>query len=465
LAAVVATACSDGPTEPDRSAQTGLQGEALDRTLDSILTLRGVTGRLEERLETRLGRTVDPALADLGRLLFFDPILSLAGDNSCAGCHGPNVSLNGARPIAIGVGNNGVVGPGRSGPHNLRRAPTLINAAFYPKLMWEGRFEALSLDPFDNRSGFAFPEPEGLGLSGMDHLLGAQAFTPVVSRMEMAGFDFVGSNDDMRSVIAARVDGIPDYRRLFAVVDPEIEDGRPIVYADVAAALAEFTLTLVRADAPIDEYARGDHDALTAGQKRGGVLFFGKAQCGECHITRGYASEMFSDFENHVLGVPQIVPVTSNANFDGPGADEDFGLERVTGDERHRYRFRTTPLRNVGYQPSFMHNGAYRCLEDAVRHHLDVYRMLEDYDTQTPDMSVRGWLAPMGPVLRRLHDLSSQPPPISPDEFDDIVAFLRFALSDPDAHPERLRSLVPGSVPSGLPVHDFQFGAPLPACE
>jgi len=339
-----------------------------------------------------------------------------------------------------------------------------MNAAFYPKLMWEGRFESLSLDPFDNRSGFALPEPEGLSLSGMDHLLGAQAFTPVVSRMEMAGFDFVGSHDDIRSVLAARVDNTPEYRRLFAAIDPEIADGRSIVYADIAAALAEFTLTLVRADAPVDQYARGDHDALTTGQKRGGILFFGKARCGECHITNGYASEMFSDFDTHVLGVPQIVPVTSNAAFDGPGADEDFGLERVTGNERHRYRFRTSPLRNVGYQPSFMHNGAYRCLEDAVRHHLDVYRMVEEYDPQTPDMPIRGTLAPMGPVLDRLHDLSSHPPPISQDELGDIVAFLRFGLSDPDAHPDRLRSLVPASVPSGLPVHDFQFGAPLPAC-
>jgi cytochrome c peroxidase len=458
-------ACSDGPTEPPRSTEPGLDKAALDRTLDSILTIRGVTGRLEERLEARLGRAVDPTLADLGRLLFFDPILSLTGDNSCSGCHGPNVSFNGARAIAVGVGNNGSVGPGRSGPHNLRRAPTLINAAFYPKLMWDGRFETLSLDPFDNHLGFSFPEPEGMSLSGMAHLLGAQAFTPVVSRMEMAGFDFPGTNDDMRAEIARRVDAVPEYRSLFASTDPEIAEGRAIAYADIARALAEFTFTLIRADAPLDAYARGDHDALSASQKRGGILFFGKGDCGECHITQGYAGEMFSDFDAHVLGVPQIVPTVSNATFDGPGSDEDFGLERVTGSERDRYRFRTTPLRNVGYQPSFMHNGAYRCLGDAVRHHLEARRMVEEYDPSTADIAVRGWLAPMRPVLERLHDLSKDPPPISQEEFDDIVAFLRFALSDPDAHPERLRSLVPGSVPSGLPVHDFQFGAPLPACD
>ena len=58
--------------------------------------------------------------------------------------------------------------------------------------------------------------------------------------------------------------------------------------------------------------------------------------------------------------------------FDGPGEDEDFGLEQVTGDPADRYKFRTSPLRNVALQPAFFHNGAFTRLEDAIRHHLDV---------------------------------------------------------------------------------------------
>lgn len=460
---LVASACNDGPTGPPESLDR-LQEADLDRVLDSIVGLRELTGDLEMRLLARLGRPVDTRLAEVGRLLFFDPVLSITGDNSCAGCHGPNESFNSSKSIAIGVDNNGVVGPGRSGPHNLRRAPTLINAAFYPAMMWDGRFRALSLDPFDNGRGFEFPDPEGLSLSSMEHLLGAQAFTPVVSHEEMAGFDFVGDNDAIRDEIAARVDAVVEYRIRFGEVDAEIDDGRPITYADIAAALAEFTFTLVRADAPIDAYARGDHDALTPDQKRGGVLFFGKGHCGECHITNGYASEMFSDFESHVLAVPQIVPSVTNASFDGPGEDEDFGRERATGSASDRYKFRTTPLRNVAYQPTFMHNGAYQCLDEAIRHHLDVERMLVEYDTERLETAVRGSLGPMGPVMNRLHPLSRNPPAISDDEFRQIVAFVEFALSDPDAHPDRLRSLVPDRVPSGLPVHDFQFDAVQPSC-
>jgi cytochrome c peroxidase len=82
----------------------------------------------------------------------------------------------------------------------------------------------------------------------------------------------------------------------------------------------------------------------------------------------GDANEMFSDFQMHAIGVPQLAPRTTNTPFDGPGADEDFGREQVTGDPADHYRFRTGPLRNAAVQPAFMHNGAYTSLEDAVRH-------------------------------------------------------------------------------------------------
>ena len=143
-------ACSDQPIVPT-SADTGeTEGFELDQELQLQLSLMGIDGRIEERFTDMLGREVDLDLADIGRLLFFDPILSITRDNSCAGCHAPNASFNDAKSISVGVDNNGIVGPNRSGPFNLRRAPTIINAAFYPNLMWDGRFASESLDGFDN---------------------------------------------------------------------------------------------------------------------------------------------------------------------------------------------------------------------------------------------------------------------------------------------------------------------------
>jgi cytochrome c peroxidase len=473
LAAIVGAvliACGDEPSPTAGPAGVDEEPTPLVQDLDSLLQARlsinGIDGRIEETLEARLGRPVNDRLAELGRLLFFDPVLSVTEDNSCSGCHGPNVSFNDSKSISVGVDNNGVVGPGRSGPHNLRRAPTIINAAFYPKLMWDGRFAANSLDPFDNSDGFAFPDPEGDGLSHMEHLLGAQAFTPTVSRMEMAGFEFEGDNDAVRALLASRVDAIEAYRSGFADVFPDVAGGDPVSYAHIAAALAEFQFTLIRADAPVDRYARGDTEALTREQKLGGALFFErKSSCFECHITLGYANQMFSDFDNHVLAVPQIVPLESNAEYDGPAGNEDFGVERITGNPEDRYRFRTTPLRNAAFQPTFMHNGAFVCMEDAIRHHTELFASIDAFSTARLDASLQGSLGPMEPMLERAHKFSVEPRGIlTDDEFRNLTDFVQNALMDPDAHPDALRHLIPDAVPSGLPVHDFEYDITPPSC-
>lgn len=460
--AVPLTACDD--TRPGPTDILEVDGAELDARFAVHLRGHRVDGTIEQQLVAKLGRPVDDRLADLGRLLFFDRILSITEDNSCAGCHGPNVAFNDPVPISIGIENNLVVGEGRAGPHNLRRAPTVINAAFYPRLMWDGRFESVALDPFDNSRGFVFPDPDGTAFSRLDHLLAGQAFTPVVAREEMAGFDFPGGVEEIRAELASRVDAIPEYRQRFAEIYPAIDAGDPLDYDRIAEAIAEFQFTLIRADAPIDRYARGDTSALTPSQKRGGILFFGmEAACFECHITEGYANQMFSDFKSHNLAVPQIRPVETNAVWDGPGQNEDFGLERVTGDPNDRYAFRTSPLRNVAFQPSFMHNGAFLCLEDAIRHHTDVYTSLENYSNTLLPESLRGPMGPVQPMLDRVHELSREPRDLTDQEFNDIVAFMH-ALSDPDAHPDRLADLVPASVPSGLPLQTFDFTQRPPSC-
>src|SRR6185503_4310277 len=114
---------------------------------------------------------------NLGRLLWFDTLTGLNNDNSCAGCHSPTRGFGDTQSIAIGIDNNGIVGPDRRGPRNQRRTPMAINTPFYPTLMWNSRFAALSEDPFDNSAGFQFPAPEALSLSYLPHLLVAQALS------------------------------------------------------------------------------------------------------------------------------------------------------------------------------------------------------------------------------------------------------------------------------------------------
>jgi cytochrome c peroxidase len=453
LGMALLSGCSDFEptrgTAPRVASVATVRSDNADAMLRRYLAEHGFTGRVASTLETRLGRRIDHQLADLGRLLWFDPIHALNNDNTCAGCHSPTNGFGDTQSIAIGIDNNGIVGPDRAGPRNQRRTPMAINAAFYPTLMWNSRFNAASRNPFDNSQGFVFPAPEGRTLSYMPHLLMAQAFIPPTERTEAAGFHFPGGNYEIRGEVMRRLNASDNYRALFARVFPHVKAGEPIRFEDFARAIAEFEFTQVYADAPVDRYARGIGDALTPSQKRGAVLFFGRAGCVACHAVSGQSNEMFSDFRQHVAGIPQVVPSYGNVVFDGPGANEDFGLEQVTGNAEDRYAFRTSPLRNVALQPAFMHNGAFVRLEDAIRYHLNATTAATTFNTSRLSPDLRGPIGPIDPVLRRLDPLLSRPVDLDDNDFASLVDFVRNGLLDSNARPERLRRLIPEKLPSG----------------
>ena len=466
----------------------------IDSQLAAVLRREGFTGTVESTLTSRLGRPVDARLANLGRLLFFDKIAALRGDNACAGCHSPTHGFGDTQSIAIGIQNNNVVGRNRLGPRNQRRTPTVVNAAFFPSLMWNGRFFAPSNDPFDNSQGFVFPPPEGeTAFPPYDPivktLLAAQGHLPPTELVEVAGFtgtagtigpdfdqfdDGVGEtvpapdasgfrNEPIRQVLLTRLNASPAYRALFADVFPEVRAGHPIDFSMFGRAIAEFEFTLVFADAPIDRFARGDLTAMTLPEKKGALLFFGSAGCVQCHAVAGRANEMFSDFEMHVIGVPQVAPRfgvgTGNVIFDGPGEDEDFGLEQITGNPADRYQFRTSPLRNAGVQPAFFHNGAFTRLEDAIRHHLNVTASALDYHPAAAavDKDLRQRLGPIEPVLARVDPRLASPRYLPAVDFEHLVAFVRTGLLDPRALRQNLCSLVPSTLPSGMTPLEFQL--------
>ncbi|MFN8441390.1 MAG: cytochrome c peroxidase [Caldilineaceae bacterium] len=431
----------------------------IDQQLRALLAAAGFTGRIESTLESRLGRHLDRQLADLGNFLWFDSLTGLNNDNACAGCHAPTNGFGDTQSIAIGIENNGVVGPHRTGPRNMRRSPMVINTAFYPNLMWNSRFRAISGNPFDNRQGFEFPLPEGNSLSNQPHLLVAQAFIPPTERSEVAGFTFPGDNNAIRAEVLNRLNSNQVYRKLFGKSFAEVKAGAPITVDMFGRAIAEFEFSLTFANAPIDRFARGEQNALNRDEKRGALLFFGSAKCVVCHQVAGQSNEMFSDFQDHVIGIPQIVPQTTNVTFDGPGRNEDFGREEVTGDPADRYKFRTSPLRNVALQPTFMHNGAFTNLEVAVRYHLNALGAAPQYSPAAQGLAadLSGPMGPIDPVLQRLDPTLATPIQLRDEEFAQLIAFLRTGLLDPRAKPEHLRKLVPQALPSGNRIFVFEF--------
>jgi len=472
------------------AAQTA---SSLDGELSAVLNRAGFTGTVGASIEQRLGRPIDPRLANLGRLLWFDTSGGLHNDNTCGGCHSPANGFGDSQSIAIGVQNNNQVGPHRAGPRNQRRAPTAANAAFYPKVMWNGRFSAPSGDPFNNSQGYLFPAPEGSTTflpfdPAVSHLLVAQAHIPPTELVEVAGFtgtagtigpefdqfdDGLGEtvplpdasgfrNEPIRQAVLTRLNSTPAYRALFGEIFPEVAAGAPIDFTMFGRAIAEFEFTLIFADAPVDRFARGDRKAMTVPQKQGALVFFGKGRCSTCHAVAGPSNEMFSDFQMHVVGVPQIAPEfgegTGNVIFDGPGRDEDFGLEQVTGIAADRYKFRTSPIRNVALQPAFFHNGAFTRLEDAIRHHLDVFESARGYSPVRAgvDRDLTRRLGPIEPVLGRIDPLLATPIDLNAREFNALVAFVRDGLLDERAKRQSLCDLIPAEVPSGFPTMRFE---------
>src|SRR5262249_50719136 len=153
---------------------------------------------------------------------------------------------------------------------------------------------------------------------------------------------------------------------------------------------------------------------MTDAQKRGSLLFFGKANCVQCHAVAGRSNELFSDFENHVAGVPQIAPKFGAGTGDVPfrnatgefteDGNQDFGNFDITEEPSDIYKFRTSPLRNLAVQPAFFHNGSFLSLTNALEHHLDALGMAREYDPVKEGVAadLRHNTGPIEPVLARL---------------------------------------------------------------
>lgn len=484
---------------------TAYAGDPVDTQLKAVLREAGFTGAIESTVTQRLGRPVNPALVELGRLLFFDKAGAVHKDNMCAGCHAPANGMGDSQTMAIGIQNNDIVGPDRRGPRNQRRTPSIVNAVLYPKLMWNGRFAAASGDPFNTSLGFVFPPPEGTTQypandPRVPNLASAQAQMPPTELTEVAGYTgttgqvaygmqwidpsfwvfddgkgstlptpvlspdgtFLTFNNPIREfLLATRLNTNATYVSMFAQVFPAemAANGGKIDFSMFGRAIAEFEFSLVFANAPIDQYARGDVNAMDNSEKRGALLFFGKANCVTCHRVAGKSNEMFSDFENRVIGVPQVAPAfgigLGNVHFDGPGSNEDFGLEQVSRNPADRYKFRTAPLRNLAVAAGFFHNGAYTKLEDAIAFHLNPKENAPMYDAKKAglDSDLTHNPGPIEPMLSRIDPLM-QPVYLTNPEYNDLVHFVKDGLLDPRA--TKMCSTVPASVPSGLSLPKFQ---------
>ena len=402
----------------------------------------------------------DAKLAEIGRLLFYDPVLSGNRNISCGTCH--HHDLASGDGLALGVGEGGVgLGSkrttGQGADQIEKRVPRNASALFnlgareIRVMFHDGR---LSIDDiFGN--GFNSPAEEYLP-DGLKGLLAAQALFPLTSETEMAGnpeenkiagaaYDRI---DYVWPLLVERVRGIADYVEQFSRADPDIGGPGDLGIAHIANALGDFINSEWRStDSAFDRYLAGDAAALGPEVQAGMELFYGKAGCASCH-----SGKLMSDQDFHALALPHF----------GPGRTRRFDpyvrdVGRMAESDRleDAYRFRTPMLRNVALTGPWGHNGAYGTLEGIVRHHLDPVSALDGWAPDMVQLPEDDRFARVDFIsfddrrerarLRSRVDI--EPVALSDHEVGALVAFLEALTGESKGRLGR-----PDSVPSGLAV-------------
>jgi cytochrome c peroxidase len=214
-------------------------------TWPARLSLSEVPLGLGER-QTPEENPLTEARVQLGRRLFFDPILSADQTIACASCHAPDHGFASAG-LPRGI----------RGKALTRRAPTLLNRAFGTAFFWDGREDSLE----------------------------KQALRPIADPDEMGS-----SVPD----VLKRLEGAADYKALFQMAFPE-----GVTAANLGRAIACFERVLLRGGSAVDRFRRnGEHAALTPAERHGLWLYESKGRCWRCH-----SGPNFSDERYHNTGV------------------------------------------------------------------------------------------------------------------------------------------------------------------
>lgn len=247
------------------------------------------------------------AKVELGKKLFFDPILSADNTISCASCHDPKKAFTDGRRFSVGI----------NGQMVNRNAMPLFNLAW--------------ADMFTEGSHRYFWD-------GGANDLERQALAPIVNPLEMG--------NTLENAVRA-LQNHPLYPKLFR----RAFGTDSITTSNLAKAIASFERTLISANSKYDRYLRREVQ-LTPEEFNGMFIFMqeSKGDCFHCHGND--KSPYFTDF-----------------NFKNNGLQSEFsdsGLMRITGNPFDLGKFKTPSLRNLVFTAPYMHDGRFNTLEEVV---------------------------------------------------------------------------------------------------
>lgn len=313
----------------------------------------------------------NPAAAELGQALFFDPRLSRDANVSCATCHIPSRSFTDGRALLEEFRMD-------------RKVPSLWNVAFNRWYFWDGRSDSLwaqALKPLEN------PGEHGGNRLQFAHLVARESglkrryervFGPLPDLSDGERFPRHGGPfaDPSRAALQAA----------WLSMAPEDQVLINRIFANLGKAIAAYERRLISRHSRFDVFAEGlrDHDpeklrALSSRERDGLKLFIGRGQCRLCH-----SGPNFTDGEFHNIGIQSgsrgIPPSRYSAlqelksdPFNSKGMfsdDPDCGrqkLDHLLVGQDLWGQVKTPSLRNVAKTSPYMHQGQFTTLTDVVR--------------------------------------------------------------------------------------------------
>jgi cytochrome c peroxidase len=257
-----------------------------------------------------------PAIASLGKILFFDPILSGNNLRSCASCHQPKKGFTDGKTKSLAFSSTGNI---------KRNAPTIINSGFQKNQFVDSRFQFLE----------------------------DQITDVLANDKEMHGQLSQAANTLQKS---------DEYQNLFATAFSDNPE-KSITEEGIQIAIATYIRSLNGFHSKVDQYLEGEKAALNQDEIAGFNLFMGKAKCATCHfmpLFNGSIPPSYLETESEIIGVP-LMSDTVKATL-----DPDIGKFRTFNRELHKNAFKIPTVRNAALTAPYMHNGVYKTLEEVI---------------------------------------------------------------------------------------------------
>jgi cytochrome c peroxidase len=396
------------------------------------------TGHQLDRIPQDPRNPLTPSKVRLGQALYHDTALGIdplrvegLESYSCASCHHAQGGFMANLPQGISEGGSGFGTDGEARTllpdYNCNpdvpdlqpiRTPTTLNSAYQELMLWNGQFGGVgdNLGTEDLWLSGTPLESNWLGLHGVE----TQAHAGLIVHR-------------MGSIEASRVANLSLYQARFRAAFP----GEPVSIDRLHAALAiaAYERTLLSDQAPFQKWLQGNKNAMTDAQKRGAIVFFGKAGCVACHTGPALNSMQF-----HALGMNDLDGSIDMGRVDLTPFQETVpdavrrGRGGFTGVAEDDYKFKTPQLYNLKDSPFYGHGASFGTLRDVVQYK----NAAVPENPIVPPAQLASGFVPLG---------------LTDAEIDDLVAFLEEALYDAD-----LERYVPNRVPSGncFPTNDAQ---------